>query len=290
MRTIRWLIKLFYLPFVLLAGNGIAIYLVGSGYSDVWLALLLSGFVGLSFICEKIVPYDPTFNLSQQDKCTDFIHAIVNESLNIFGILMLPLVGQAFALVDLWPSSLPLPLQLGMAILIADMGITLAHFASHRFHSLWQLHAVHHSAKRLYGFNGLMKHPLHQLIETVAGTMPLLLIGVSHDVMLLLVVAVVLQLLLQHSNVAYSSGPLKYILAINSVHRFHHLNTAKEGDVNFGLFTTLTDRFLGTAYFDPSRQIVTEDLGISSEPDYPKHYVDQLHHPFQQQNSKRLVD
>lgn len=71
--------------FFLLAGNGIAIYLVGSGYSDMWLALLLSGFVGLSFICEKIVPYDPTFNLSQQDKGTDFIHAIVNESLIAFG-------------------------------------------------------------------------------------------------------------------------------------------------------------------------------------------------------------
>lgn len=125
-----------------------------------------------------------------------------------------------------------------------------------------------------------MKHPLHQLIETVAGTMPLLLMGVPHDIMLLLVVAVVLQLLLQHSNVAYFSGPLKYILAINSVHRFHHLNTAKEGDVNFGLFTTLTDRILGTAYFDSSRKIAIKDLGISSEPDYPKHYASQLLHPF----------
>lgn len=263
MSAIRWLIKLFYLPVFLLAGNGIAIYLVGSGYADAWLALLLSGFVGLSFICEKVVPYDPTFNLSQQDQGTDFIHAIVNESLNILGLLMLPLVGQAFSLIDLWPSSLPLPLQLVVAILIADMGITLAHFASHRFQSLWKLHAVHHSSRRLYGFNGLMKHPLHQLIETVAGTMPLLLMGVPHNIMLLLVVAVVLQLLLQHSNVAYFSGPLKYILAINSVHRFHHLNTAKEGDVNFGLFTTLTDRILGTAYFDSSRKIAIKDLDIS---------------------------
>ena len=125
-----------------------------------------------------------------------------------------------------------------------------------------------------------MKHPLHQLIETVAGTMPLLLMGVPHNIMLLLVVAVVLQLLLQHSNVAYFSGPLKYILAINSVHRFHHLNTAKEGDVSFGLFTTLTDRILGTAYFDSSRKIAIKDLGISSEPDYPKHYAGQLFQPF----------
>ena len=37
MSAIRWLIKLFYLPVFLLAGNGIAIYLVGSGYADAWL-------------------------------------------------------------------------------------------------------------------------------------------------------------------------------------------------------------------------------------------------------------
>jgi len=108
-----------------------------------------------------------------------------------------------------------------LAILISDVGITLAHFASHRLSSLWRLHAVHHSVKRLYGFNGLMKHPLHQLIETVAGTTPLLFVGVPQNVLMLLVVAVVLQLLLQHSNVAYFTGPLRRVLAINAVHRFH---------------------------------------------------------------------
>ena len=123
-------------------------------------------------------------------------------------------------------------------------------------------------------------HPLHQLIETVAGTTPLLFVGVPQNVLMLLVVAVVLQLLLQHSNVAYFTGPLRRVLAINAVHRFHHLNTAEEGDVNFGLFTTLTDRLLGTAYFDSERTIGTKDLGIASTPNYPADYWQQLMQPF----------
>jgi sterol desaturase/sphingolipid hydroxylase (fatty acid hydroxylase superfamily) len=138
----------------------------------------------------------------------------------------------------------------------------------------------------MYGFNGLMKHPLHQTIETLAGTAPLLLMGANQEVLVLLVVAVVIQLILQHSNVAYSSGPFKYLLAINTVHRFHHLNTAEEGDVNFGLFTTLTDNILGTAYYDHSRNIKSRDLGIATEANYPVRYLDQIMYPFRSKKSR----
>jgi len=88
---------------------------------------------------------------------------------------------------------------------------------------------------------------------------------------------------LQHSNVAYLTGPLKYILAINVVHRFHHLKTAEEGDVNFGLFTSLTDYFLGTVYYDAKRVFRSDDLGIGDQPDYPTQYLHQLIHPFRRQ-------
>ncbi|THC10786.1 fatty acid hydroxylase family protein, partial [Salmonella enterica subsp. enterica serovar Anatum] len=113
-----------------------------------------------------------------------------------------------------------------------------------------------------------------------AGVSPLLLMGISQDVLSLLIVAVVLQLLLQHSNVAYFTGPLKYLLAVNVVHRFHHLKTAEEGDVNFGLFTSLTDYVLGTVHYDKNRVIGTNDLGIGDQPDYPVGYLSQLIQPF----------
>lgn len=214
------------------------------------------------------------------DRVRDFLHFLVNEASNVLGIVSVPIAASFIALPSVWPDSLPLWQQLLLAIFIADIGITLAHFASHRIGVLWRLHAVHHSVKRMYGFNGLMKHPLHQFIETVAGTTPLLLMGISQDVLALFVVAVVLQLLLQHSNVAYFTGPLKYLLAINVVHRFHHLKTAEEGDVNFGLFTTLTDWLIGTYFYDKRRTIGEGDLGIGDQPDYPVGYLKELVMPF----------
>lgn len=286
----QYFIRLIYLPLFLIIGNGVAIYLVQSGYPTSYLFVLLAFFVGLSFLFEHLTPYDSAFNQSLGDSKRDFIHVVVNESLSVVGIMSVPLIASFIPLASIWPRELPLWSQVLLAVLIADVGITLAHYASHRINALWRLHAVHHSIKRMYGFNGLMKHPLHQTIETLAGTTPLLLLGAPQEVLMLLVVAVVLQLLLQHSNVAYFTGPLKQILAINAVHRFHHLNTAEEGDVNFGLFTSLTDRLLGTCYFDKNRTISSKDIGIATQPNYPIDYASQLIEPFRgYQNNENSV-
>ncbi len=61
--------------------------------------------------------------------------------------------------------------------------------------------------ERLYGFNGLMKHPMHQSVEALAGLAPLLLVGMPVDVVVLLAFAIGIQLLLQHSNVDMRIGP-----------------------------------------------------------------------------------
>ena len=142
-----------------------------------------------------------------------------------------------------------------VAIIVADAGITIAHYLSHRLHWLWRFHAVHHSVERLYGFNGFMKHPIHQAIETTAGVTPLLLMGMPFEVGALLGFSVAIQLLLQHSNVDMQIGPLKYVFAFAPIHRFHHQRDGRTGNVNFGLFTTIWDRLLGT---------FTSTIGVST--------------------------
>ncbi|MCR9240900.1 MAG: sterol desaturase family protein [Rhodobiaceae bacterium] len=276
----KFLVRLVYLPLFLIGGNGLALYIVETGYSKLWLCALVLSFIAMAFVLERAVPFDLAFNKSHGDRTRDFFHAVFNETSAVIGVALVPILAGFVVVPSIWPADLPLYLQLLMAIFIADIGITLVHYASHRIDVLWRLHAVHHSVKRMYGFNGLMKHPLHQLLETLGGTTPLLLIGAPQEVMLLLLVAVLLQLLLQHSNVAYFVGPLRYLLAVNVVHRFHHLKTGEEGDVNFGLFTTFTDRLLGTAFYDKNRIIGTHDLGIAAQPNYPITYWRQLVQPF----------
>ncbi|WP_272969338.1 sterol desaturase family protein, partial [Alteromonas australica] len=160
--------------------------------------------------------------------------------------------------------------------------ITMAHYFSHKYKVLWRLHAVHHSVERMYGFNGLLKHPLHQAIELSAGTLPLLLIGMPLEIGALLGFSATIQLLLQHSNVDMRLGPLKYVWAVAPGHRHHHVKDGTRGDVNFGLFTHLWDHLLGTFVTNSNERPSPRDgeLGIGSQPNYPQNYISQLFQPF----------
>jgi len=266
---------------MLLGVNGLGLWFVSAGAPKWALLALLASAIGISFGAERLLPYAREWNRSHGDSMRDTLHALVNESANFGTLLLLPIFTSLLAIDGIWPSSWPFVLQVLLAVLIADAGIALAHFASHRLGILWRFHAVHHSVKRMYGFNGLMKHPVHQAIETLVGTTPLVLMGLPPEVALALVFCVAVQLLLQHSNVDYRVGPLRYVLAVGEVHRFHHQKDAALGDVNFGLFTTLVDHLLGTFYYDGQRERFTsQELGIGAEPNYPTDYVSQLVEPF----------
>jgi sterol desaturase/sphingolipid hydroxylase (fatty acid hydroxylase superfamily) len=268
-----------YAPLMLLGVNGTGLWLLSGGGEGTVVLMLLTA-IGLSFAVERVIPYRPNWNRPRGDAGRDIVHAVVNETANLATVASLPLAAATMPAFDVWPSSWPFWLQVAGAVLVLDAGITLAHYASHRFALLWHFHAVHHSVRRMYGLNGLMKHPLHQAIEMAAGATPLLFLGLPHDVALALVLCTGVQLLLQHSNADIRLGPFKYLLATNEVHRFHHLASAGLGDVNFGLFTTIWDQMLGTFHWDPARRFASEDLGVGDRPDYPTEYAAQLLEPF----------
>lgn len=274
------LVRYGYVPLLLVGANGASIALASSGASHAWHVAVVLAAIALSFAAERVLPYRAEWNDDRGDSARDVAHAVVNETLAFASIGLLPLLAAVSPSLPLWPHTWPFALQLLVAIVVADFGITLAHMASHRFEPLWRLHAVHHSIERLYGFNGLMKHPLHQAIETTAGVTPLLLAGMPVDVATSLAVAVAVQLLLQHSNVDYRVGPLRGWLALNEGHRFHHLRRPVVGDVNFGLFTLVWDRLLGTWSFEAERRFTSADLGIEKWPAYPRAYFAQFAAPF----------
>jgi len=280
MFVLKELIKVTYVPSMLGGFLAAALYAIAGGYGYGALLVLLLLAIGISFALERLVPYERQWNQDRGDSWRDVAHAFVNEVANASSVALLPLIVAIVPGFDVWPTDWPMWGQLLLAILIAYCGITLVHYASHIYPTLWRFHAVHHSVKRMYGFNGLMKHPLHQAIETLGGTCPLILMGIPLNIAALLAFAVAIQLLLQHSNVDVKIGPLRYVLALSPLHRFHHIKWPVEGDVNFGLFTTIWDRMLGTAVYDTERRFSSNDLGIGKEPDYPVGYLAQLIQPF----------
>lgn len=281
----RTVLKVLYAPLMLTGFIGGAIALVAADRPAWLLGPLLLCAIGVSFLAERVAPYEPLWNRDHGDRGRDILHALVNEASYAMSLALIPALSLLAPLPGLWPHHWPLWAQVLMAIVVADAGITLAHYFSHKAAWLWRFHAVHHSVPRLYGFNGLMKHPLHQAIETTAGATPLILAGMPLDVAVLLGFAVAIQLLLQHSNVDMRIGPLRHVLALAPVHRFHHLRDGHVGDVNFGLFTTFWDRMLGTCAYDPVRRIGPGDLGVGGRPDYPRGYAAQLVEPFRPTSS-----
>lgn len=262
--------------------NAFAISLIATGATRLWLLPLLVLSIGLMLLIERVIPYNAgEWNHSHGDVLRDQLHFAVNTGLNHAGVLLLPLLTPLMFFPDVWPESWPFVVQVLIAIVVADFGITLAHFLSHKFSLLWRFHAVHHSVKRLYGFNGLMKHPIHQAIETAFGVAPLLWVGVPVEVASALAACVATQLLLQHSNADYRMGPFKYLIACAEVHRFHHRNEAGKGDVNFGLFFCVWDHLLGSFHFERlGAPLRSAEVGIGDEPDYPRTYLAQLIRPF----------
>lgn len=265
---------------MLFGANALGWWLVWRGDPKWVIVIVVVGAVVVSFAAERVAPYRSEWNSSSGDAGRDLAHGIVNEALQVASLMLLPAMVGLFAIDGVWPHGWPFAVQVFFAIVVVDAGITFGHRISHEIALLWRFHAVHHSVKRFYGFNGLMKHPLHQLFETALGTAPLVVLGLPVDVATAVVVSVSVQLLLQHSNVDYVVPQrLRWLLALNVVHRFHHLKWAGVGDVNFGLFTNLWDHLMGTAVWDPDRDFDSDIIGIAKEPDFPATYVAQLIKP-----------
>lgn len=277
----RELLQYLTFPLMVIVFMGGVVWLVSAG-APLWsLFAVLGCAIATMFLIEHVIPYEPSWNRSQGDALRDWLHAIVNTGSNHAGLLLLPLIAAHAPFSGYWPRSLPFWLQVVGAILVLDFGIAAAHHLSHRWSLLWRFHAVHHSVKRLYGFNGLMKHPIHQAVETAAGVAPLLLLGIPADVAMALLFCVAIQLLLQHSNADYRTGLLAYAFANAEVHRFHHRRGGGQGDVNFGLFTTLYDHVAGTFFHRAGAAPRSgNELGIENRSEYPKSYLGQLIAPF----------
>ncbi|WP_312936374.1 sterol desaturase family protein, partial [Pseudomonas sp.] len=274
------LLRHLYAPGLFFLSIALATWLVFRQASPFWLVGLLLLALLISHWVERRIPFRTRWNQDHQDTRRDRWHALTVEGGNVLFLAGLGALGGQLTLVPLWPDDWPLWLQLPLAIVLADLGITLVHWASHRHAGLWRLHAVHHSVERMYSFNGWMKHPLHQALEACGGVLPLLLLGLGQDVAVLLAFSVAIQLLLQHSNADIQGGGPWRWMAWAPAHRWHHLRYGRAGDVNFGLFLTVWDRLLGTWYSHDADALADADLGIGSQPYYPRDYLAQLLAPF----------
>ena len=267
--------SLLFVPAVVtVATSGIGV--LGAA-SRAWVPVTVVVVVAMTFVAEQVAPYTVPWSRRGPTFGADAISAGVNEMLTAMGVVAAPLVAGVFSL-SVWQADSPRLIRLALAVVILDAGVTVAHWWSHRRATLWRFHAVHHGADRLYELNGLMKHPLHLAFETTVGMAPLIVMGIDSDTAAGLAGLVAVQLVLQHANVDYRVGRLGRWLAWNAGHRLHHIADEIEGNVNFGLFTLVWDRLLGT-YRDPEPDAPPPIVGLAGRV-VPSRYLEQLAMPW----------
>lgn len=246
-----------------------------------FLPLILAA-IAISLLFERIIPYNPSWNEDHQDLKRDIAHGLLNHVCIVLFMVLWGYLLQSRTvtpLFHLWPNLSFAP-QVLLALLASDALMTLGHYLSHRHNFLWRLHSVHHSVERVYSLNGLMKHPLHKLFEACIGFIPLFLIGMPFHVGFVTGYICAIIFLLAHSNIEMRLGPLAYVFAFASVHRYHHL-PRKRSALNYGISFNFWDMLLGTFQKQtPEFDHELKTLGLKREVQYPKDFKSQLLVPF----------
>jgi sterol desaturase/sphingolipid hydroxylase (fatty acid hydroxylase superfamily) len=173
-------------------------------------------------------------------------------------------------------SSLPIVLQYLTALLVADF---LGYLTHRIFHSagLWPFHAIHHSSRDLDWLSAVRLHPVNQGLSQVLVVAPLALFGFNLQILGATSGLITFWAIFIHSNVRWTFGPLRHILATPAFHRWHHTSQAEGLDRNFGGLFLFWDRLFGTLHMPEGRQ--AEEFGISGE-QAPDSFLAQLAWPF----------
>jgi sterol desaturase/sphingolipid hydroxylase (fatty acid hydroxylase superfamily) len=187
-------------------------------------------------------------------------------------------------LVAIEVTSWPRWTQLLLMFVLVDFISWWTHRLLHRVPWLWKFHQVHHSVKEM----GFAAHLRYHWMETVVYKsiqyLPLAMIGFGlQDFFFVHFIALLIGHI-NHANVGWDYGPLRYILNNPKMHIWHHAKAIPtEGPlrygVNFGISLSLWDYLFGTSYIPHDGRDI--ELGYDGDENMPDDFLGQTLAPFQ---------
>lgn len=200
---------------------------------------------------------------------------LFNDLLGVVGLELLDL--QLFD-VD----NLPLVLGLLIFFIVSDFVQWNTHRLLHRVPLLWKFHQVHHSVKEMGFAAHLRYHWMEPIIYKSLLYIPIALIGGydAQDVAIVHFTALAIGHL-NHANLGWDYGWLKYILNNPKMHIWHHAKSLPQDvryGVNFGLTLSLWDYIFKTNYIPHDGRDI--ELGFPGDESFPKDFVKQELYPF----------
>lgn len=206
--------------------------------------------------------------------------ALSNVSYAALMSLLKPLGYAGDHLIDL--SILHWGWQLILFFTIADFVQWCVHNMLHRVPFLWKFHKLHHSVKEM-GFAAHLRYHfletfVYQSIKYISLSM---IFGFALEYAFIVYTFTVLIGHLNHANINWDYGPLKYILNNPKMHIWHHakeLPGSHPKGMNFGISLSIWDYLFGTHYIPYDGRDI--ELGFPNDENYPEGFVGQVVKPF----------
>jgi len=286
--SMQWVIY----PLLMLSGLSGYVVLQSNFPGVIWFAYLpvLAATIFVTGL-EYFIPQNRNWFPDRDDIKTDLAYMLFVQisvplliGIGLVSFLSTPLANMGENISGVWPHHWPLLVQGLLLLLVAEFFSYWLHRLAHSVPVLWRLHAVHHSAEKLYWLNVGRFHPLEKVLQYLVSTFPFMVLGVSPDVLGLYFVFYGINGFFQHSNIKLKYGLLNYIVSSASLHRWHHSPDVYESSHNYGNNLIVWDLIFGTWYLPKDRKITTVGSGIEK---YPQSFMQQLARPFKQDKTSQ---
>ncbi len=211
---------------------------------------------------------------------SETVASFFNDLLNLIGLSI-----ASFQLFDV--DHLPLALGLFIFFIISDFTQWNTHRLLHRIPLLWNFHKVHHSVKEMGFAAHLRYHWMEPIVYKCMLYIPIAIIG-GFDARHVAIVHFFSIIIghLNHANLGWNYGVLKYILNNPKMHIWHHAkelpNHVKYG-VNFGLTLSIWDYIFKTSYIPHNGKDI--ELGFIGDENFPKDFINQELYPLNKKNN-----
>lgn len=249
--------------------------------------LLLFLSIAVVFIpLERIIPFHAKQRLFRKYLALDILHFFLG---GIFIIIFLRLTYFFLPFISKWAGIHASPISVrGLPIwqqfLLFEAGWTFLGYWLHRFEHmwkpLWRLHSIHESTVELDWLSAFRLHPLEPALFHVLTIVPLWFFGMSLPVATAYRIWGYIFAHVQHSNIVFPIGPLKYIVPTPEFHRWHHARVVDANGNkirsfrNFGEYP-IWDLLFGTFYLPAERP-----TAYGNPRGVPMDYIAQLAYPF----------
>ncbi|MEM7679521.1 MAG: sterol desaturase family protein [Pseudomonadota bacterium] len=257
------------------------------GFNIAYISLIIS-----LLILERGFPHEKDWQEDDRQLFADIAHTLTSkatvQALLIFG----GVIGLTAVITPLdqpgagiWPRDWPVPVQVILALIVAEFGLYWAHRLGHEWPVLWRFHAIHHSVTRLWIVNTGRFHFIDSLVSIVMAVAILLALGAPLEIVRWHAALTAFFGLLTHCNVEMRFGPLNYIFVTPGIHRWHHSMKLAEGNKNYGENLVLWD-ILFDSYINPDHR-PPKMIGV---PEYmPPKFIHQLLWPFLSLERKQAI-